>query len=532
MSEGHEAPPGTAEWGAEEVLNEGHEFPPPSEGWLREEEQELGLSSGDVDDDDESAVSPSGPPLGAESPELPPASIRSSLSMTSKAPPGMEDTVMKLKEEYPGEPEKAFATAWSIYNKNAADEKSKGNGIPLPKGKIKQQVKVQTYNKKLSPDGGKTLKSADVEARILDGKVVKVGHTSIHINDNDEVELWDRDAGRACGLAHLDTAIADFMLIAGLRKTLISTRQAAEGRSYTINVAYPAGKRDQIIGAVKSYARNIQVNDESAKGMLLTAWDTDDAAMDKANAKITQLGGKAEIKRQSSKKVSQMGAPAPAAPAAPMPAGPPPPSAGTVSDMPAQEVIQAGLTHYKSMGLGPQEALIMLGKDYKEREDLKTPENQMMSVQFASQLWGAASAPAQTPAAPGGEPSLGLPQAIASKAAQSKMKEPSIRKPKDHISVPKDLGPDSETKKSIPSPGGKIKSQPNKSKDQKMSPKELGEDSEGKDLLPSPGKPSMNHSPGDQKGVHLPNKQLDSDSEGNEPFATPGLGSSPSPRKK
>jgi hypothetical protein len=65
-----------------------------------------------------------------------------------------------------------------------------------------------------------------------------------------------------------------------------------------------------------------------------------------------------------------------------------------------------------------------------------------------------------------------------------------------------------------------------------MSPKELGEDSEGKDLLPSPGKPSMNHNPGDQKGVHLPNKQLDSDSEGNDPFATPGLGSSPSPRKK
>jgi len=33
------------------------------------------------------------------------------------APPGMEDMVMKLKKEYPGEPAKAFATAWSIYNK-------------------------------------------------------------------------------------------------------------------------------------------------------------------------------------------------------------------------------------------------------------------------------------------------------------------------------------------------------------------------------------------------------------------------------
>jgi hypothetical protein len=33
------------------------------------------------------------------------------------APPGMEDMVMKLKKQYPGEPAKAFATAWSIYNK-------------------------------------------------------------------------------------------------------------------------------------------------------------------------------------------------------------------------------------------------------------------------------------------------------------------------------------------------------------------------------------------------------------------------------
>ena len=37
--------------------------------------------------------------------------------VTESAPPGMEDTVTQLKQQYPGEPEKAFATAWSIYNK-------------------------------------------------------------------------------------------------------------------------------------------------------------------------------------------------------------------------------------------------------------------------------------------------------------------------------------------------------------------------------------------------------------------------------
>lgn len=34
-----------------------------------------------------------------------------------KAPPGMEDMVMKLKKEYPDDHSKAFATAWSIYDK-------------------------------------------------------------------------------------------------------------------------------------------------------------------------------------------------------------------------------------------------------------------------------------------------------------------------------------------------------------------------------------------------------------------------------
>ena len=37
--------------------------------------------------------------------------------LEEKAPPGMEDMVMKLKKEYPGDHSKAFATAWSIYNK-------------------------------------------------------------------------------------------------------------------------------------------------------------------------------------------------------------------------------------------------------------------------------------------------------------------------------------------------------------------------------------------------------------------------------
>lgn len=52
----------------------------------------------------------------------------SSLNHLSKinesAPPGMEDLVMKLKQKFPGHEEKAFATAWSIYNKKKQHNES------------------------------------------------------------------------------------------------------------------------------------------------------------------------------------------------------------------------------------------------------------------------------------------------------------------------------------------------------------------------------------------------------------------------
>jgi len=47
--------------------------------------------------------------------------------MMEKAPPGMEDMVLKLKKQYPGEPAKAFATAWSIYNKKHGKNESVAN---------------------------------------------------------------------------------------------------------------------------------------------------------------------------------------------------------------------------------------------------------------------------------------------------------------------------------------------------------------------------------------------------------------------
>ena len=50
--------------------------------------------------------------------------------LEEKAPPGMEDLVLKLKKQYPDDHSKAFATAWSIYNKKhgKADEAVMGVG--------------------------------------------------------------------------------------------------------------------------------------------------------------------------------------------------------------------------------------------------------------------------------------------------------------------------------------------------------------------------------------------------------------------
>jgi len=65
------------------------------------------------------------------------------------APPGMEDLVMKLKKEYPGEHEKAFATAWSIYNKKHGKTEESGPGMEecsmIEEGAFKEviQQKIQ-----------------------------------------------------------------------------------------------------------------------------------------------------------------------------------------------------------------------------------------------------------------------------------------------------------------------------------------------------------------------------------------------------
>lgn len=214
---------------------------------------------------------------------------------------------------------------------------------------------------------------------------------------------------------------------------------------------------------------------------------------------------------------------------------PPPVPGATAPAAPAQddalpmnEVIQAALTNYKAQGMNLFQAMKELQKEHGERLSEAGAEAAGDFLHMAQELWTGGSNPGAGVAVDlGGSDAVSL-MAAKKSAADSKMKAPSLHKPKDHVKV-SPPGEDSSTKDLLPVPG-KIKSQPGKPKG-KLSDTNLGDDSSVKDLLPSPGKPSANHSPTSQSGTKLPAKKLDSDSEGNDPFNTPALKAEPKVKK-
>lgn len=604
MAEGHSAPPGTAEWGAEEILNEGHEAPPPTDAWLDEEMAELeggGLPGpGDLE---------------------------------AKGPPGHEEQILELKKN--PEIDNPWAVAWSQHNKEKpgahgknsqldadslvdteegsvddllnldprmGQKKSDGKGIPLP-GKVETHPKVTTYAKNVGKDGGKVLKSADIEQALLDGHTVKVGSVSIAINSNDEIEVWNKDAGRACDLMHMDTAVADFIAMADAEQkqirefksnfkyhiaemvnvpceacgnvhlfekaanintdqyaclcgNLVDASSVEEllkiaqwGKAYQVSVQYPVTKdpqqnkvaRDKLYNTLRTLSKgNMKVDDEGSGFVVSTMWNVEDHDVAKIERQMQALGARPESRRVG-QALPGIEAP-PAAPAAPAPSAPssaegPLPVNDDIPGMPFDTVANAAWTNYKALNMSFHDAAKTFLKEHGEKwADDPSKDSAVLSAMMA-QYGGTATQAA--PPAPGAAPMSATPppgpgsttmMAALKLAADSKLKTPSIRKPKDHVSVPNDVGPDSETKGSIPAPG-KVKSQPNKEQHQKLSPKDLGKDSETKDLLPTPGEPKAEHDPKKNKGVSLPDKKLDKDSEPNDPFSVPSLGKAPKVNK-
>lgn len=521
MAEGHTAPPGTAEWGAEEILNEGHTAPPPTEGWLSEEEQEI---------------------RGQEADPRP-------------ASPGLQ----------------------------ASKEAKRGKGIPVP-GKPKHHPKVTTYAKDVKSDGGKTLKANEIEEHILAGNTVKVADFSIRINSDDEIELWHKDAGRACSIENMDVAIADFI---NMVDTEVATRQARRtANSFTYKVAEIVSVPCEMCGTVsvfpkaaakddygcpcgheiknasveeirkvfgqsqKAYQLSIQypvtqnptenstrhnrirraleavhgiaLNDEGKGFLVATMSNTDESGVQKMQKQLQTLGGQVEAKRWA-----QVAPPAPAAPAAPT-APEAPAGASPMDDMPFSDVANAAFMNYKAQGLSLMDALKAWNKEHGERAQNLTDADAaaLIEAQAHNYTGGLNGMEPAAPAAAGGAPPP-MPQMIATKVdAQSKMKTPSVRKPKDHVSVGKQpLGKDNAGDDLLPSPG-KIKQQ---IKPQgKFSPKDLGKDMEHKDLIPAPKEAPRQHITPRGK---FSDTDLGEDTEPNDNMKVPSPGAKPSVKK-
>lgn len=550
MAEGHTAPPGTAEWGAEEILNEGHDAPPPSEQWLQEELAELGLLD---------------TPLDAGPGDMQASGIIQGLPMAA----------------------------------------AKGKGIPLPDGEIDDQPNAKNALDCVPEDGAKALKASQIEDALLSGRSVRVGSTSLHINDKNEIELWHKNAGRACDLFDMDLAIADFMnIVAEERRVAASSKVrfayrltplvsvpcdmcasvnmfpvakvasdeyacdcgnlikaasvnalmkvAQMQKAYQLQVAWrPVAdpqqakvQRDRIMRTVSTLP-NVKIDDEGRGFLTATVWNTDEHSLAKLEKQMVALGGQPETRRVAGKKCdvclkplspnlsgktcakclnSKKAQMAPPAPAVPAPGGPPAPAqsgqqSGQADGMPAtnapmKEVMMHAMANYKNQGMDMPKALRTFFKEHGDTVEQRWGHDDAGTlVSILQEMFTNADVPSiNQPGVDSPAPQMqGQPMPVAA------FKEPAIRKPKDHVKVPDNvLGKDMEGKDLIPSPG-KIKQQQGKP-DGKLSDTNLGPDSESKEWNePSTAKSSPNK-------AKLPNTDLGKDTEGNEPFKTPALG--------
>jgi hypothetical protein len=214
--------PGTAEWGFNEAL-EGHQYPPPSKGWQDEE-----LSEHGIDVDDESVVE--------EHFAMKEAKFVLPINKVGVAPPGWENTIKQMKK-HPSKIDNPWALAWYMKDKGYKPSKSskktaqydpvdeedlledvdneQSKGLPTLEDLDKryyEKKKQMEQSKNVGDKYGMNLTAEQVEAAIIDrGEIYKIGQVSIHVNDQDEVELWVRDQGRSAALHNLDVVIKDFM---------------------------------------------------------------------------------------------------------------------------------------------------------------------------------------------------------------------------------------------------------------------------------------------------------------------------------
>ena len=279
-AEGHSNAPPSTEWAFEEGQETGpdgqplHSAPPPSKEWQEEELEEHGKPGLEKGEEEFALDGPPGEPkMGQRTMEVP---VETELLDEEfddfQAPPmpkgprsapqqGRDDVIDRVVDYHENAPVKrpppdlrnlpgGIDTDKHLHPERArVGEKSgveavDGEGFPAD-----GHEKVTTYMPKPSANGGTELKKGsigftaeEIETALLDqGSVVKVGNVSISINDqNDEVELWVKDAGRACDLRYLDTAIKDFIRYAAEELNPSPARKG--GYTITKLVPVPCGK--------------------------------------------------------------------------------------------------------------------------------------------------------------------------------------------------------------------------------------------------------------------------------------------------
>lgn len=563
MSEGHHAhPPGSAGWGAEEKMEPAHadsDSIPGDPKWMQEELSEIeGEQAGDTGMSDDTmpfnasfnltASSIEDALLSGKEVKFGKISIKindkdevelwngadgvatslihldtaiadfmklaSEFELQAKAPPGKEKLVKKLKKQYPGHPEKAFAVAWSIHNK----EKKKRAFISRFAFAVTELVdipcagcgNVVTYKKARSAndvyrcDCGHTVRNrARVAASHDDMSDLPIIEGTPIDDGNDISDLPIIEGTPIYYKAKIDILFNGRPEVASaLYGKIMSIASHAKvdvhGNRMTAVVNYTDEKDlgDLVHALTEAGGRNIlyhQLDDGSGSdnqrvGQLLSEVAPEGQQMD--NAVMSGEGSH--------------GGDAPSVP--------------TVSN---SELIRAALTNYRAQGMNFPEAMKEFNKEHGDRLSGWGPEDDTTLISVARELWTG-----DVMSAPMEDMALQSIQA-ASKNAQAHMKLPKIRKPSDHVK-PQSLGKDSEGEDLLPS----TKVNKNHKPSGKMSDTDLGKDSEGADLLPDPGKPKQRHMPQDQRGVKLPDTGLGSDTEQNDPFKVPSLGSSPSVSRK
>ena len=216
-----------------------------------------------------------------------------------------------------------------------------------------------------------------------------------------------------------------------------------------------------------------------------------------------------------------------------------------------EEVVKCAMTHYKNTGLGVVDAIGQFQKDYmKEKKDetgniTASPQfEQSLIVKMAAEIYGldavglgtqmelGMAEPAPEMAGPeveapvaeeamGGEAGgTNLEKAVAKSGGKAKARKvkkadiplPKVNQQQPDAVTPGKLGPDTDQKGSIPTPG-KIKNQTGKPQGN-FAPTKMEEDSDNRDPSTfSAGSPKAQHPATDQRGTSLPSTDLGTDSD-------------------